>query len=181
MIIPLPYKILAAIAIFLMLTAGYFGWRTHQRNVGATAQKQIDELLARELKDKAANTLADETAKVRAAEKTLRAVLDAQEVQSAKDQKTVSNLSIRLRNLAAVNNGRLRDPYYAGRCGGGGNSPKDGTAASAGDSQGNGASAGGLFSPEFSGFLLNKDDAAERISAAYRSCRAYAFAVSGME
>lgn len=175
---PIQIKIIAYAMAIALLAGAYFTWQDHERGIGREQATREYNLRIAEQKAEAARMLAAETARVQAAEKTLRAVLDAQEVQNVKDQKTVSNLSIRLRNLTAVNNGRLRDPRADERCGGSGDGGKGGNSVNTGHSEGDGAATGGLLSQDATGLFLGGADDAERISAAYRSCRAYAFAVN---
>lgn len=171
--IPLPYKALAIVVLCAALIAGYFGWQTHQRAIGAEAQRQVAAQALQAQKNEAARVLAAETAKVAATEKTLRAFVSAQEVQSVKDQKVVADLGRRLRDATVA--GRLRDPYARpGDCGA---AADPGAAAPAGDSADHPAPAGGLLSTELTGLLQRLSAEADEMSNAYTACRAWAVEV----
>lgn len=127
------------------------------------------------IKHQAAATLAAETAKARATEQALQTQTHHQELQDANNQKTVADLSDRLRRLAGPS-GRLRDPQ-AGGCGAGGSgAPGAATPAAAGGAT-DAAQAGGLFSAAATDFLLQLARDADDVNAAYASCRADADAV----
>ncbi len=169
----LPYKILAMVLLCAALIAGYFGWQTHQRAIGAEEQRQVDDLAIQAQKNEAARILATETAKVMATEKTLRAFVSAQEVQSVKDQRVAADLGRKLRDASV--DGRLRDPFArSGDCGA---TPDSGTAAPPGDSPGDPTPAGGLFSAEATQLLTDLTAEADEMSNAYTACRAWAVEV----
>lgn len=171
--IPLPYKIIAALVLLAALTAGYFGWQTHQRSIGAEAQKQVDAQAIQAQKDEAAKVLSDETAKVRATEKTLRAFVDAQEVQNVKANQKITELNHSLHD--SLVDGRLRDPYArSGDCS---STAESGTAAAPSNSSSNGAPNGGLLSKQLTEFLLNQGFVADQINIAYAACRSWALEV----
>lgn len=171
--IPLPYKALAIVVLCAALIAGYFGWQSHQRAIGAAEQRQVDAQALQAQKDEAARVLAAETAKVAATEKTLRAFVSAQEVQSVKDQKMSADLGRQLRDATVA--GRLRDPHA--RPGGCGPDPDSATAAATGDSSDNPAPAGGLLSAELTQLLTGLTATADEMSNAYTACRAWAVEV----
>lgn len=129
------------------------------------------------LKVEAAATLASETAKARTAEQALQAIKNTQELHDADHQKTVADLSDRLRRLADPA-GRLRDPHAAG-CGGG-SSSAPGTAATApGDRADDAAQTGGLLSVPLTDLLAKALRESDEINVAYASCRTDAYAVRG--
>lgn len=172
-LIPLPYKLLALMLLVAALVAGYFGWQNHQRAIGAEAQRLVDAQAIQAQKDEASRVLAAVTAQVRATEKTLRAFVDAQEVQSVKDQRVVADLGRQLH--AAADAGRLRDPFArSGDCG---PAADPGTAAPAGPGPDHPAPAGGLLSAELTGLLLDLTATADEMSNAYTACRSWALAV----
>jgi hypothetical protein len=129
------------------------------------------------LKAEAATKLAAETAKTRSAEQALTEAKNHQELQDAKHQKTITDLSDRLRR-AAGHAGRLRDPNAA-QCGGGGDRAQGepATAASAGATDR--AEAGGLLSEPLTELLQRLTRDADEINAAYASCRADAYTLRG--
>lgn len=172
-VIPFPYKVLAIVVLCAALIAGYFGWQNHQRSIGAAEQRQVDAQALQEQKIEAARVLAAETAKVAATEKTLRAFVSAQEVQSVKDQKVVADLGRQLR--AAAVDGRLRDPHARSRaCG---DAADRGTAAPAGAGPDDPVPAGGLLSAELTQLLAGLTATADEMSNAYTACRAWALEV----
>jgi hypothetical protein len=166
-------KLCAGLALAAALLIGYNLWASHQQGIGeARATGKYNVKIAAQ-KVEAAALLAKETARVTTTEKALQAVKNNQEVQDAKNRKTVAGLTARLRDLAV--NGRLRDPN-AGR--GGSSDPAPGNAAtSPGDSADHGAETGGVLSGELTGFLLSQAASADEINLAYISCREDAAAV----
>lgn len=128
-----------------------------------------------QLKAQAAATLASETAKARAAEQTLQAIKNTQELKDADHKEKVADLSDRLRRLAGPA-GRLRDPHAAG-CGGGSSGAPGAAATAASDRADDAAQAGGLLSASLSGLLSRLQQEADTINIAYASCRTDAYAV----
>lgn len=127
------------------------------------------------LKAQAAATLASETAKARTAEQALQALKSTQELHDADHQKTVADLSDRLRRLADPA-GRLRDPHAAG-CGGSSSSAPGAAASAAGDRADDKPEAGGLLSVPLTELLGRIVREADTINIAYASCRSDAYAV----
>jgi hypothetical protein len=123
----------------------------------------------------AANTLADQVSKTRAAEQALHAAKHNQEIQDAKHIQTIAAYADRLR-AAAGPAGRLRDPH-APQCGGSGDRPPGDPAPAAAAGATNRAEAGGLLSAELSELLRRLAREADEINAAYASCRADAVTV----
>lgn len=127
------------------------------------------------LKTEAAATLVSETAKTRTAEQALQDMKNTQELHDADHQKTVADLSDRLRRLAGPA-GRLRDPHAAG-CGGSSGSAPGAAAPATGDRADDAAQTGGLLSESLSGLLSRLQREADTINIAYASCRADTYAV----
>jgi hypothetical protein len=128
-------------------------------------------------KREAAAVLATETAKTRAAEQALRDFKTNQDIQDAKAQSTVADLSRRLRQLADQS-GRLRDPHAPGCGAGSGSAPSEAAPAASGGAE-HPAEAGGLLSEQLTQFLFEQAASADDINVAYISCRADAYTVRG--
>ena len=171
----LQIKLIAALLALLALGAAFVGYGHHQYTQGVNATTALYEAAIDKQKAQAATLLASETAKTRSTELALQTIKNQQELQDADHQKTVADLSDRLRRLSG-STGRLRDPNAAG-CGGGGGSATDQVASAAGDRADDAAQAGGLLSGELSGLLRGLASEADAINNAYASCRADAFAV----
>lgn len=170
-----PTRWLMLIAAVGALALGYVAWADHQQDIGeARATERFGKAIAVQ-KAEAARVLAVEVAKVAAAQAALQEFKNQQEIKDAENQKTVSNLSARLRGLAGPA-GRLRDPH-AGRCGCGGGDATAAVAPAPGDRADDAAEAGGLVSEPLSRLLLELTVSADEINTAYISCRADAFAV----
>lgn len=153
-------------ALLLMgtLTASYYGWRSHQRGIGAAPYIAAIAVQKKEATAK----LAAETDRVNAVNKQLEFALATQEKTDVSNQQKSDGLALRLRDLAAANNGRLRDP--AG-CGGGGGGAANQAAANAPDRAADGADAGGLLSGPISELFIRLTKEADTINNAYASCR----------
>lgn len=131
------------------------------------------------LKVVAAATLASETAKTRSAEQALQDLKNTQELHDATHQKTVADLSSRLRSLAG-SAGRLRDQHATG-CGAGSSNAPAAAATATGDRADDAAQAGGLLSVPLTELLGRIVREADTINIAYASCRADAYAVRGQQ
>lgn len=166
-------KIAAVVALLVLLFVGeqYIERRGYDRAM-SEAQAQIEGS-----KRAAADRLALEIQKTRSAEQALQTAKNTQELKDANHQKTVENLSDRLRTLAGAA-GRLRDPHAAGCGAGGGGTPGE-AAPAPGGRPGDPAEAGGLLSAELGGLLQRLTREADDINVAYASCRADAYAVRG--
>ena len=160
--------------VLALLVALFFGERYIEQR-GADRQLAIDTAAINKQKAEAAATLASETDKVHRAEQVLQDFKNHQELQDADHQKTVADLSDRLRRIAGPA-GRLRDPNQAGCGSGSGSTPRAAPAAAA-DRANDPAEAGGLLSAELSGLLAERAKEADDINNAYASCRADAFKV----
>jgi hypothetical protein len=110
---------------------GYNAWADHQQGIGEARANARWQKATDELKAKASDQLADETAKADKATDELRKFKDAQELKDAQARKTVADLRQR---LAALPGGRLRDPNAPG-CGGsgGGTQAQDSTGTQPGN------------------------------------------------
>lgn len=161
-------------AVLGMLTAGYFGWREHQRAIGAQAQRIIDQQEMDKLKTEAMLKLETALKAKAEAEKKLRDAATAQGVKDAKNQNTVAELTARLGALSAAGAGRLRDPNQASGCGGGGSGSPGTATAGSGIGASDAPQAGGLLSPQLTGLLQRLTAEADAINLAYISCREYA-------
>lgn len=165
-------------AFVALLVALFYGEQYIERlgydRAMSEAQAQIEGS-----KRAAADSLATETAKTRSAEQALQSFKNAQELQDGVHQKTVADLSDRLRRLADSHAGRLRDPHAVGaaECGaGGGGTPGQPPTAPA-NRAADPAQAGGLLSAELAGLLQQLTREADDINVAYASCRADAYTV----
>lgn len=166
-------KIVAVLALLSLLA---FGERLIERR-GYDRRALEDAAAIAQQKAEAAATLASETNKTRTAEQALQDFKNTQELQDATHQKTVADLSSRLRTLAN-SSGRLRDPHAPG-CGAGSGGTASEAATASGDRPADGAQAGGLLSADLSGLLQRLQLEADVVNNAYTSCRADAFAVRG--
>ncbi len=166
----------AKLLMACVLLAALFGAEQYIEGLGYT--RAVAECTARVEKQKtdAAQTLAAETAKTRAAEKAVQELINQQDLQDATHQKTVSDLSDRLRRAAGPA-GRLRDPNATAGCGGGGGSPQGAAASATGDRAADTPEASGLLSADLSGLLQRLTREADDINTAYISCRADSSAV----
>lgn len=168
-------NILIKIAAVLALLAALFFGEQYIEGRGYDRAKAEDSAQIQQQKTEAAATLAAETEKVRERTRYLQSMLTNQNLKDSTHEKTVSDLSDRLR-LAAGPAGRLRDPHAAG-CGGGGGGTQTGIVGTADRGAADRAEAGGLLSADFTGLLQRFAVEADTINAAYTSCRADAFAV----
>lgn len=169
-------KLIAALAL---LSALFFG---EQYIEGLGYSRAVAECAVRIEAQKTAATqmLAEETAKTRAAEKTLQEKINQQEIKDEKNQKTVAALSGRLRVLAGPA-GRLRDPNASSTgCGGGGGGTTGAIATADGGGAADPAETGGLLSADLSGLLQRLIREADDINAAYISCRVDTSSVRGI-
>jgi hypothetical protein len=164
-------KIAAVVALLVVLYTG----EQYIEQRGADRQLLVDQAAADKLKIAADKRLAEETAKVRAAEQAMQEITTAQNVKDYDHEKTVADLSDSL-HRAAGPAGRLRDPHAAG-CGGGGGGAQGDVAGPAGDRPGDAAQTDGLLSADLTGLLQRLQLDADHINDAYTSCRAQAIAV----
>lgn len=105
----------------------------------------------------------------------------AQETKDAQAKQTIGRLERELRSMSrAGGGGGLRDPNAAPcRPGGGGGAAEAAAAGAPADRVGDPPEAGGLVSAPLEGLLLELTLEADRVNAAYRSCRADAMTVRG--
>jgi hypothetical protein len=149
------------------LLLGYNAWADHQQDIGEARANTRWQQATDEMKAKARDKLAAETAKAGKATDELRKFKDAQELKDAQASKTVADLRQR---LAAVPGGRLRDPNAPG-CGGGGSGPQAKDTPGAQHSDPDGTQTGGLLSAELTGLLQRLQSEADEINIAYAACR----------
>ena len=167
---------LLARALALVAGRGGLFWVVRHIEQRGYDRAQADCLAARaQLHAEATAILAAETDKTRLAEQALANLKNQQEMQDAANQKTIDDLSDRLRRAAGPA-GRLRDPHAAG-CGGGGGSTPSEAAEPAGNRPGDAAETAGLLSADLTGLLQRLQLEADYINDAYSSCRAQAIAV----
>ena len=167
------YKALAGLALLVALFVGYPVWQANQQAIGAervTRQYNADTRAQNAQADK---LLKEATARADTASQALREFTTQQEKTDAIEKTRIAQLELRLR-AAAGPAGRLRDPYAAAARGPGCAGPPGPSPSPAGAGAGNASEATGLLSPELSEFLIEKFTDAERVSAAYASCRPYA-------
>jgi hypothetical protein len=163
---------IAAIAALLVIL--YTGEQYIEQR-GADRQLAVDMAAINQQKAEAAALLANWTAKVHQVEQGFQELTNAQNIKDFDHEKTVADLSDRLRRIAGPA-GRLRDPHAAG-CGAGGSSTPSAAASAPGDRPADQPEAGGLLSADLSGLLQRITREADDINAAYASCRADAYAV----
>lgn len=124
------------------------------------------QLAVKDQKAEAAQTLADETAKVLATERKLTDALKLQEKTDAKNSQLVRDLRTRTASVS------LRDPG-ATECRASGGSAKTPTAAVAGSGGASGSETAGILSADFARLLWDQGAAADEINIAFASCKAY--------
>jgi len=168
-------KIIAALVGFIVFAGAILGFGHHQYQKGYSVRATEYQVQIDKLKLEADATLTAETAKVHAAEQALQDFKNTQEMKDADHQKTVADLSDRIRRSAGQS-GRLRDPNATG-CGKGdrGAESQESTPTSGGaddDSE-----TGRLFSAGATELLQRLTREADEINIAYASCRADAFAI----
>lgn len=165
----------AKVAILLgLLLALMFGVRAIDQRGYNRAKAEATAAL-KDLQRQAERELASQTAKTRAAEQALHTFKTQQDIQDAKAQTTVADLSRRLRQLAGQP-GRLRDPNAHG-CGRGSGGPTGEAATATGSGAADSAEAGGLLSAELTGLLQRLTTEADEVNLAYASCRADVYVV----
>lgn len=170
---------IAAAVVVGAVTAGYFSWRTVQRDIGAQAQYEVDRAAMEQLKVDARVKLDEATARRDAAEQALVAAKNKQEIADAKNKATNAALATKLATMSASAGGRLRDPNADVGCGGGGGDSTRPPTATAGDSHDDGAETGGLLSVQLSDLLRERLREADEINIAYAACRADALHIRG--
>lgn len=169
------FRIVAVMALLAVLIFGqqYIEGRGYARAVAENESAINQQKVAAE------GLLLSETQRANATERKLQNLKNIQEQKDAAHQKTVADLSERLRSLADPA-GRLHDPNAAGCGRGGGGTPSEAATAPS-DRPADGAEAGGLLSADLSGLLQRLTREADEVNSAYLSCRADAFAVRGAQ
>ena len=163
-------SILIKIGVVLALLAALFFAERYIEGLGYSRARAEDQAAAETLKAQAAATLATETEKTRNAEQALQTLTNAQNLKDADHEKTVADLSSRLR-VAAGPAGRLRDPNAVG-CGASGGGTQSAIASPANNSAADGAQTGGFLSKQLTEFLLSQAADADQLNNAYIACRA---------
>jgi hypothetical protein len=163
-----------ALAVAALLAGAYaLVGHIDQRGYDRAADKYTAAI--HQLQADAANTLADQVSKTRAAEQALTTAKHNQEQKDAKHTQTIAAYAARLR-AAAGPAGRLRDPN-APQCGGSGDRPPGDPAPAAAAGAADKPQAGGLLSEPLTELLRRLAREADDINAAYASCRADAYTV----
>jgi hypothetical protein len=165
-----------ALAVAALLAGAYaLVGHIEQRGYDRAADKFTAAI--HQLQADAANTLADQVSKTRAAEQALTTAKQNQEQKDAKHTQTIAAYAARLR-AAAGPAGRLRDPNApAPECRGSGDRPPGDPATAAGAGATDRAEAGGLLSEQLTQFLFEQAASADELNNAYISCRADAYTV----
>ena len=170
-----------AVLLALVLVVLAAGWWIHVKSDSAgylRAEDHYTKAIQRQ-QIEAANTLAAEIEKTRRAEKALANAKNQQDLKDANHQKTVADLSDRLRTLAGPA-GRLRDPHAtatATACVQGSGNPPTDPATPAHPGAADSTDASGLLSAQLSGLLRRLTAEADAINNAYASCRPDAYTV----
>lgn len=154
---PLVWAVLLAVALLHSCAVG-----TQRDKLAASATEMKAAIRAQ--KALATEKLNEATARAAALESDLKQALKLQENTDAHNLRTIADLRKRAAGV------RLRDPW-AGRRDSGGCPASEGPAA-ADDRSGDAADATRVLSPELAGLLFDRLEAADRINAAYASCRA---------
>jgi hypothetical protein len=146
------------LALIVLLPAGYFSWRSHERGIGAAPYIEA----IKKQNEEAAKLLKVKTDEANAATQALKDFHIAQEKTDAINDQAISILADKLHAT------RLRDPG-ATRCS---SNPAQGpNTANASSSAADGAQDSGLLSERASDFLRAQAFQADRINLAYISCR----------
>lgn len=170
---------IAAAVVVGAVTAGYFSWRTVQRDIGAQAQYEVDRAAMEQIKADARVKLDEAAARRDAAEQALLAFKNKQEVTDAKNKATNAALATKLAALSAADRGRLRDPNADAGCGSGGGNTASPPTPTASGSPDDGTKTGGLLSVQLSDLLRERLREADEINIAYAACRADALHIRG--
>lgn len=173
-------SIIAKLIAALALLAALFFAEQYVESRGYDRAKAEDKAATEQIKREAADQLATLTGQVREKEHALQAVTDTQNIKDKDHEKTISNLSDRLRRAAGPA-GRLRDPNATAGCGGSGSGTSGQAASSAGDRASDTAETGGLLSGPITELFQQLTRDADDINAAYASCRVDAYSVRGLQ
>lgn len=169
-------KLIAALLSIIALAGMILGYGHHQYTQGVQHTADHYEVAIKAKNAEAATQLAAETAKTRAAEQALQDRKNTQEMTDANHQKTVADLSDRLRR-AAGQSGRLRDPNAIAGCRPSGGGATGQAASTPGDRPADDAETGGLFSAGATELFQRLTREADDINDAYASCRADTYTV----
>ena len=172
-----PTRWLILVLAIAALTAGYFGWASHQQAIGEKRATDRYELALGKQKAEASTTLNAETTKVLTAERALQDFKNTQEIKDVDHRKTVSGLADQLR-LAAGVAVRLRDPNAAPGCRLGSGGPTSPSAAPSSIGTDDRTETSGLFSVGATELFQRLTREADEVNNAFASCKAYASKVS---
>ncbi len=176
----IPRWVLASIIAGLAFTSGRLLWENKGLVVDlakANATIALANAAIQKQKAEAGATLLAETNKTRAVEQALQVLKDKLELQDADHQKTIADLSARIR-VAAGAAMRLRDPNAATGCRLGSGSPQSQPTSPTDTGPADTAETDGLFSEPATQLLERLTREADDINAAYQSCRDYAAKVT---
>jgi hypothetical protein len=169
-------SLISRAAVRLVICAvAIVGYSYYQQWVGESRATVTYNTAIDQQKLEASATLAREMGRTRAAEQTLQAFKNQQEIDDAKNKRVVGALADQLRAAAGAA-GRLRDPNASSAgCGGGGGGAQAADPARAGGGTADLVEAGGFLSADLTELLLSQAKAADDINVAYTSCRLDAF------
>ena len=172
MISSLTLKIVAATVAIGAATALYFSWASHQQKIGEDRATAIYNKQIEDLQKRTRIKLIEQNNLVLSAQKDLADFKNAQELKDATNKSKVESLNRRLRDLANLESGRLRDPNADETCRERSNPGPDTRLARTGDSNDDTPTTSGLLSTALSELLQSVGEEADAINLAYISCRA---------
>ena len=172
MISSLTLKIVAATVAIGAATALYFSWASHQQKIGEDRATAIYNKQIEDLQKRTRIKLIEQNNLVLSAQKDLADFKNAQELKDATNKSKVESLNRRLRDLANLESGRLRDPNADETCRERSNPGPDTSLARTGDSNDDTPKTSGLLSTALSELLQSVGEEADAINLAYISCRA---------
>jgi hypothetical protein len=171
----IPYKWIAIAVAIVAALAGLWALEAHIEGIGYDKAAHVYQAAIDNQKADASATLASETERANKTERALQEVTNTINLKDSDHEKTVADLSDRLRRAAGPA-GRLRDPHAAG-CGRGGGGSTAQAAGPAGDRPADAAEATGLLSADLTELLQRITRDADHINDAYTSCREQGIAI----
>lgn len=172
MISSLTLKIVAATVAIGAATALYFSWASHQQKIGEDRATAIYNKQIEDLQKRTRVKLSEQNNLVLSAQKDLADFKNAQELKDATNKSKVESLNRRLRDLANLESGRLRDPNADETCRERSNPGPNTSLARTGNSNDDASKTSGLLSTALSELLQSVGEEADAINLAYISCRA---------
>lgn len=172
MISSLALKVIAVTVAIGAATALYFSWASHQQKIGEDRATTIYNKMIEELQQRTRVKLNEQNKLVLSAQKELADFKNAQELKDAANKSKVESLNRRLRDLANLESGRLRDPNADEACRERSDPGPDTSLAGTGNRDSNPSKTGGLLSTALSELLQSVGEEADAINLAYISCRA---------